>query len=175
MFEPERIPTNKPIIVDESYASPETAALHEEGYEEALVARVDSPKDHISMSSYGKSQAPQIHGYDPARTYPESTYPYTAPIYGSQPPAPASSTAPVYHNATQLTPMAYPSNQVRPPFDDQAGPYLNVGSTPTPDVTSYNPQKGTTGTKVFVYISSMYELLTSSTPIFFLIFGQRKC
>jgi len=71
--------------------------------------------------------------------------------------------------------MPYSSNQVRPPFDDQAGPYLNVGSTPTPDVTSYNPQKGTTGTKVYVYISSMYELLTSSTPIFFLMFGQRKC
>lgn len=114
-------------------------------------------------------------GYDPSRTYPENSYPFAAPIYGSQPSAPSSTPAPVYHHATQLTPMAYNSNQVRPPFDDQAGPYLNVGPTPPPEVTSWTPQKGTRDTKIFVYISSLYELATGSAPLFFLMFGHRKC
>ncbi|KAH8771443.1 hypothetical protein BGZ57DRAFT_432187 [Hyaloscypha finlandica] len=45
---------NRPIILDESYPSPDTAALHEEGYEGALVARADSSERILSMSSYGK-------------------------------------------------------------------------------------------------------------------------
>jgi hypothetical protein len=41
-----------------STASPDSAALHEEGYEGALVARANSSRDHLSMSIYGKSQPP---------------------------------------------------------------------------------------------------------------------
>lgn len=52
--------SKRPIILDDSYASPETVALHEEGYEGALVARADSPR--ILMSAYGKPPPPQIHG-----------------------------------------------------------------------------------------------------------------
>jgi hypothetical protein len=63
LSQPEHFSRSRPIILDESYASPETAALHEEGYEEgALVARADSPRDHLSMSTYGKPQPPQIQG-----------------------------------------------------------------------------------------------------------------
>jgi hypothetical protein len=62
LFEPEHLSRSRPIILDESCASPETAALHEEGYEGALVARAESPRDHLSMSTYGKSQPPQIQG-----------------------------------------------------------------------------------------------------------------
>jgi hypothetical protein len=64
LFQPEHLSSNRPIILDESYPSPETAALHEEGYEGALVARVDSPKQLLSMSAYGKPQPAQIHGKD---------------------------------------------------------------------------------------------------------------
>lgn len=70
--------------------------------------------------------------------------------------------------------MAYNSNQVRTPYDEQAGPYLNVGSTPIPEVTSFQPTSGKWNSKVYVYITSLYELLTSNTPVFFLMFGQRK-
>ncbi|KAE8443489.1 hypothetical protein EG329_001801 [Mollisiaceae sp. DMI_Dod_QoI] len=126
------------------------------------------------MSAYGKSQPPQLHGYGSGQTYPETTFPYSSPSFGSQPSGPASTTAPVYQNATQLT-MAYPSNQVRPSYDDQAGPYLNVGSTPIPEVTSFTPTRGTQNTKVYVYITSLYELMTANAPVFFLMFGNRKC
>ncbi|KUJ16410.1 uncharacterized protein LY89DRAFT_749018 [Mollisia scopiformis] len=164
--------SKRPIILDDSYASPETAALHEEAYEGALVAREDSPKGLLSMSAYGKAQPPHLHGYDSSRTYPE-TFQYAAPNFGSQSSGPASTTAPVFQNA-QLT-MAYPSNQVRPTYEDQAGPYLNVGSTPMPEVTSYTPSRGSRDTKVYVYINSPYELLTANIPSFFLVFGNRKC
>ncbi|KAL5325771.1 hypothetical protein ACEPPN_006904 [Leptodophora sp. 'Broadleaf-Isolate-01'] len=126
------------------------------------------------MSAYGKPQPPQLHGYDPGRSYPENSFPYAAPSYGSQPPGPASTTAPVYQTAPQLTPMAYPSNQVRAPYDDQSGPYLNVGTT-VPEITSFAPQRGTSGAKIYVYITSLYELITETAPVFSLMFGQRKC
>ncbi|RQM05182.1 hypothetical protein DH86_00003181 [Scytalidium sp. 3C] len=59
---PEHFSGGGPIILDESYASPESAALHEVGYEGALVAQADSPRDLIPMSAYGKPQPPsQIH------------------------------------------------------------------------------------------------------------------
>lgn len=51
---------------------------------------------------------------------------------------------------------------------------MNVGSTPTPEVTSYVPSRGPGGTKLFVYITSLYELMTTNEPVFFLMFGQRK-
>ena len=155
------------------------------------MARADSPTDLISMSAYRKSQPPQLHGqlrcgscfpkiltkqigYDPGRTYPESSFPFVAPTYGSQPPVPSPTTAPAFQNAAQMTQMVYASNPNRPSYDEQSGPYLNVGSTPIPEVTNFAPSRGPGGTKLFVYITSLYELLTTNEPVFFLAFGQRK-
>lgn len=73
-----------------------------------------------------------------------------------------------------MTQMAFPSNQGKGAYDDQSGPYLNVGSTPVPQVIAYNPSRGTRGTKVFVDITSLYELQTTNTPMFFLLFGRHK-
>jgi len=61
-LQPEPLSSHRPIILDESYASPESAAFHEAGYEGALVARVDSPNDLLSMSAYGKPANTQSHG-----------------------------------------------------------------------------------------------------------------
>lgn len=58
----EHLSSGRPIIIDETYPSPETTALHEGGYEGALVPRADSPTDILSMSAYGKPQPPQLHG-----------------------------------------------------------------------------------------------------------------
>ncbi|KAG0652700.1 hypothetical protein D0Z07_0285 [Hyphodiscus hymeniophilus] len=174
-LQPGHLSSNRPIILDESYESPETAALHEEGYEGALVTRADSPTDLISMSAYGKPQPPQLHGYDSGRTYPQSSFPFLAPTYGSQPPVPSPATAPVFQNAPQMAQILYASNPDRPSYDEQSGPYLNVGSTPTPEVTSYAPARGPGGTKIFVNITSLYELMTTNEPAFFLAFGHRRC
>lgn len=115
-----------------------------------------------------------IHaGYDSGRPYPES-FSYAAPDFESQSSGPPSTTTPVYQNAPPLT-MAYPSNQGRTSYEDQAGPYLNVGSTPIPKVTSFTPTRGSRDTRVYVYITSLYELMTASAPVFCLMFGSRKC
>lgn len=110
-----------------------------------------------------------------ARSYSENSFPYApAPSYGSQP-GPSPSSTPGFPSHTQLTPMAYPSPHGRATFEDQSAPYLNVGSTPNLQVTSYSPTRGSGNTKIYVYITSLYELLTNSTPVFFLTFGQHKC
>lgn len=124
------------------------------------------------MSAYGKPQPPQLHGYDPGRTYPESSFPFVAPTYVSQPPVPSPTTVPAFQNAAQMTQMVYAPNQNRPSYE-QSGPYLNVGSN-APEVASFTPLRGPEGTKLFVYITSLYELLTTNEPVFFLKFGQQK-
>lgn len=124
------------------------------------------------MSAYGKSQPPSLHAFDSTRSFPESSYPFVQPAYGSQASVTSSTPAPVYHTAAQ---MAFPSNQGRGAYDDQSGPYLNVGSTPIPQLLSYAPASGSRGTKVIVTITSLYELQTTNTPMFFLLFGRQKC
>ncbi|KAG4429496.1 hypothetical protein IFR05_015024, partial [Cadophora sp. M221] len=165
---------NRPVILDDSNASPETAAFHEEEYERGLVARADSPEDLLPMFAYGNPQLPQLPGYNSEQSYPENPFPYAAPSYGSQPPGSASTTALVYQTATQLTPMPYAPNQVHAPYDDQSGPYLNVGTT-VPEITSFAPQRGTSGTKIYVNITALYEMMTETAPGFSLMFGHRKC
>ncbi len=71
--------------------------------------------------------------------------------------------------------MPYAQNQPRPGYDDQAGPYLNVGSTPEPTITSWNPPRGNRDTKFQVCFSTLYPLMTANAPVFFVMFGQRKC
>jgi hypothetical protein len=115
-----------------------------------------------------------IKGFDSSRSFSEPGFSYAAaPPFASQPPA-ASSNSSQYQNATQLTHMTY-SGVGRTQYDDQAGPYLNVGSTPIPQITSYQPSRGTTSTPIYVLISSLYELLSANVPTFYLMFGSRKC
>jgi hypothetical protein len=143
------------------------------------------------MSAYGKQPLPQLHGqsakktedvprpvlmnagFDAGRPFPDNSFPYLSANYGSQPPVP-SSTAPSFPNIP-ISPMGYAADQPRTSYDDQAGPYLSVGSTPTPEVTSYSPSRGAPGTKMFVCITTLYELITTNSPAFSLMFGQRKC
>lgn len=112
-------------------------------------------------------------GYDSGRSYPEGTFAYPAPIYG-QSSATSSTPSPAFPNVTPSTQMAYPPNQPRTPYDEQAGPYLNVGSIPTPAVKDFSPHRGTRGTKFQVTVTTLYELLTSNEPMFFVVFGQTK-
>jgi hypothetical protein len=73
--------------------------------------------------------------------------------------------------------MANHANQTRGGYDEQAGPYLNKGSIPVPDITSWTPSRGTRDTIFHVYFTTLYPLLTVTAyvPTFFLMFGQRKC
>ncbi|KAH8809122.1 hypothetical protein F5884DRAFT_674342, partial [Xylogone sp. PMI_703] len=175
-LKPEHHTGCSPIILDESYASPETAALHEVGYEGALVAQADSPRALFPMSAYGKPQPSQIHGFEIGRQYPESSFPFAAPPYGSQSSGQSTVSAPVYQNVPQMTSMAYQPSQPRPSssYENQSGPYLNAASTPVPEVSTYSPSEGPEGTKFHAYIS-LYDLTSANIPLFYLGFGNSKC
>lgn len=112
--------------------------------------------------------------FNPGRPYPGSAFSFVPLAYGSQSSVSASVAAPVYHSTTHMNQMNYPSNQVKATYEDQTGPYLNVGSTPIPQVIAYSPSRGSRGTKVSVDITSLYELQTTNTPIFYLLFGRHK-
>jgi len=68
-LQPKRLSSNRPIILDECYASPEIALLHEEGYEGSLEARAD-PSEGIpptmsepspSIPAHLESNSPTYH------------------------------------------------------------------------------------------------------------------
>ncbi len=163
------------------------------------MARADSPSGFLPMSAYGKPPL-QTHGqllprimfcqpifsevfalfilrltaplgFDMSRSFSESYA--AAPIFAPQPPVTAVNSQ-SYQNVPLITAMDY-VGQSRVPYDDQSGPYLNVGATPIPQVTSYRPSRGSKGTTMEVYISSLYDLATSNVPTFFLMFASRKC
>jgi hypothetical protein len=138
-----------------------------------------NPSRQTSMVSFFRDmpmydRADHGPAFDSSRSFSESAFSFVQPTYGSQPSVSSSVAAPSFLPAAQMNHMAYPSNQGKGAYDDQSGPYLNVGSTPVPQVIAYNPARGARGTKVFVDITSLYELQTTNTPIFFLLFGRHK-
>lgn len=144
------------------------------------------------MSAYGKAPPSQIHGngrllqrtccgneltvgsgYDSDRSFSEGTYAFPPPIYG-QVSSHTSASSPSFPEAASMAQIPYSSSQPRASYEDPTGPYLSVGSTPTPVIKTYAPQRGTGGMKMQVAISTIYELLTSSEPVFSLSFGHTK-
>jgi hypothetical protein len=110
-------------------------------------------------------------GFDPNRSLSDSYI--SVPSYASQALV-SSVNMPVYQNVPIITTMEY-IGQSRVAYDDQAGPYLNVGSTPIPQITSWQPMRGSKGTQMEIYISSLYDLAMSTVPTFFLMFASQKC
>ncbi|KAI9172561.1 hypothetical protein HJFPF1_02067 [Paramyrothecium foliicola] len=160
LFEPDYHP-ERPIIVgvDDRLESPETITLR---YEEAARAanggdpRGDSPPTLLEMAAYSKSQLPSMHGYESAR-YSDTGYDQ----YQAQ----------AFQNAAtdkfaQLNQQSFASNNA-------VASYMTTG----PTVLSLQPTSGMFGTKVFVKLSSHYDIfsLVSPMPYFFLVFGSHKC
>ncbi|KFZ11532.1 hypothetical protein V502_07502 [Pseudogymnoascus sp. VKM F-4520 (FW-2644)] len=165
-----------PVIVDEAYESPETVTLR---YEEACaggsLGRSDSLAGFLPMSAYGKPPPPHLQGFDTNRSFSDPAYAYpAAPQHASQPPPHASP----FQNAPEMAQVSYGSHATRGSYDEQAGSYAPFNSNPTPAsirVTSRQPPRGLPGSKLDVYVSSVYELMTTSLESVSLMFGQQKC
>lgn len=77
--------------------------------------------------------------------------------------------------------VSYGSHATRGSYDEQqqqAGSYAPFNSNPTPAsirVTSRHPPRGLPGSKLDIYVASVYELMTTSLESIFLMFGQQKC
>ncbi|KFY63109.1 hypothetical protein V496_04186 [Pseudogymnoascus sp. VKM F-4515 (FW-2607)] len=165
-----------PVIVDEAYESPETVTLR---YEEACaggsIGRSDSLSGFLPMSAFGKPPPPHLQGFDTNRSFSDPSYAYpAAPQHASQPPPHASP----FQNATEMAQVSYGSHATRGSYDEQAGSYASFNSNPTPAsirVTSRQPPRGLPGSKLDVYIASVYELMTTNLESIFLMFGQQRC
>ncbi|KAL4803511.1 hypothetical protein BDV18DRAFT_42005 [Aspergillus unguis] len=60
-------------------------------------------------------------------------------------------------------------------YEEAQSPMLNADSRQLPEVTSYTPQRGYEGTRVFVSIESPYDLHTTSYATLYVVFGTKKC
>ena len=98
---------------------------------------------------------------------------YDAPRY-SQPPYDQYSTQPF--PATQQAEKFAHLNQQAFASNNAVGGSIGPYTAPGPAVLSCQPTSGVFGTKVFLKISSQYDLFSLSTvPYFFLQFGSEKC
>ncbi|KAF4982224.1 hypothetical protein FZEAL_2108 [Fusarium zealandicum] len=163
LFEPDYHP-QKPIIVgvDDRLESPDTLTLR---YEEAARAanggdpRGDSPPRLLEMATYTKAQLPSMHaGYDATR-YQDAAY--------EQYPTQSFPTQQQTDKFAHLNQQSFASNNAA------VAQYMPSG----PTVLSCQPTTGMFGTKVFVKVSSQYDLFSLSTPmpIFSLLFGSERC
>lgn len=72
--------------------------------------------------------------------------------------------------------MAYADHAGRAHYANHAGSYLDVSTTDIPQVSSFSPHRGPGGsTRILVYFSTLYDLMTGNEPVCFLMFGTRKC
>ncbi|KAF4472197.1 transcriptional regulator Medusa [Fusarium albosuccineum] len=154
----------EPIIVgvDDRLESPDTLTLR---YEEAARAanggdpRGDSPPRFLEMATYTKAQLPSMHaGYD-ANRYQDAGY--------EQYPAQSFPTQQQTDKFAQLNQQSFASNNAA------VAQYM----APGPTVLSCQPTTGMFGTKVFIKVSSQYDLFSLSSPMpsWILQFGSERC
>ncbi|RMJ10842.1 hypothetical protein BHE90_013252 [Fusarium euwallaceae] len=163
LFEPDYHPQKTIIVgVDDRLESPDTLTLR---YEEAARAanggdpRGDSPPRLLEMATYTKAQLPSMHaGYDSTRYQDASYEQYQAQSFPTQQQT---------EKFAQLNQQNFASNNAAVPQ------YMPAG----PTVLSCQPTTGMVGTKIFIKLSSQYDLfsLSSPMPIWFLLFGSEKC
>ncbi|KAI9770906.1 MAG: hypothetical protein M1840_002610 [Geoglossum simile] len=67
------------------------------------------------------------------------------------------------------------SYQGRPPYDGQPSAYIDMRTPPIPEIKSFSPDKGSEGIKIYVCISSIYEIASLPSLSFPLMFGSRRC
>ncbi|KAH7171313.1 hypothetical protein EDB81DRAFT_195561 [Dactylonectria macrodidyma] len=158
LFEPD-YHTQKPIIVglDDRLESPETITLRFEEVARAANGgdpRGDSPPQLLEMATYSKAQLPSMHAYDSPRYQEPSYEQYPAQTFPSQ----------QTEKFAQLNQQSFASNNG-----------TVTGYMPSPStILSYQPTSGAFGTKVYVKVSSQYDVLSMSA-FFSLLFGTEKC
>ena len=65
--------------------------------------------------------------------------------------------------------------QARAPYHEPQSAFIDLRPRPIPEITSYTPSGGPQGTKIFIYLHSVYELDTPPSLNFCLMFGSRRC
>ncbi|ODH15727.1 hypothetical protein ACO22_06408 [Paracoccidioides brasiliensis] len=163
-----------PLIFDESldFSDPEESGFVG-AFSDSLLAKSEGL---LSMSAYEKSPQVDLLDYDATRAYHDAAgfSSYAQPPY-----------------VTHLFPSALESHTIPDddgvhyvigdgsceshPFDVPRTPVLDLGSRQLPEVTSYSPLTGHEGSKLSVYLHSLYDLLSPAPTSFSLLFGSERC
>ncbi|KAE8144457.1 hypothetical protein BDV25DRAFT_145605 [Aspergillus avenaceus] len=169
-FDPE---FQTPLILDESLDLSDTEESRFIGsLSDGLLAKSDPI---LSMSTFQKPPQAALLDYESARSVQDGA------SYSSFGQAPYVTTpmvpSPMADHASQISDcVPYMGNQeYASSYEDSRSPMLGSESRGLPEVVSYNPQRGSEGTRVFVQIESPYDLHTSSYATLYLVFGSKKC
>ncbi|KAI9668959.1 MAG: hypothetical protein M1817_005182 [Caeruleum heppii] len=160
----------RPVIVDETFSSPEVAGYHLDGdSENDLLAGADFAL--LSMSEHGKALSNNISGYPSTRSFEDEAYDFAQPPF-------------VSHHQFPFTELRHASSDVLP---ESVSPYEALTSSNEqlqsdtyvprflPRVYSYGPAEGFEGTRIHVNILATYDLTTHPFLAFSLMFGSQRC
>ncbi|KAI9841983.1 MAG: hypothetical protein M1837_007549 [Sclerophora amabilis] len=170
-----------PLILDESYTSSETAALHYGvAYDGGIVLGDDFRAALLSMPDNGKSSFNYPSDYSISRsTHPQAqaqAATYAVSPYALQNPF-ATLENPQEQHGHSLPDIAGPPYHAPTSYDHQehglAGP--SAYSTPLLVVDRFGPSEGFQGTKIHVYLHSPYDIMSAPGTTVYLCFGSRGC
>lgn len=130
----------------------------------------------LSMSTFQKAPQSSLLDYDPTRALQDHvSYPaYGQPPYVTQLLSPSMES----HVSQESEGLPYMTDQgfAGPvPLEQSRSSIFGFHNRQVLEVTSYSPQRGCEGTRVFVHVRSPYDLRTPSCTAFFLSFGSKKC
>ncbi|PGH08531.1 hypothetical protein AJ80_07851, partial [Polytolypa hystricis UAMH7299] len=164
-----------PLIFDESldFSDPEESRFVG-AFSDGLYAKSGGL---FSMSTYEKSPQVDLLDYDNTRTLHDTAAfsAYAQPPYVTHlfPSTLESTSLPDDDSVHFATNHDYSAT---PPFDFPHSPSLDVDFQHLPEVASFSPPSGPEGTKLSVYLQSVYDLLAPpNSPSFALLLGSERC
>ncbi|KAL8935381.1 MAG: hypothetical protein Q9216_005455 [Gyalolechia sp. 2 TL-2023] len=178
-----------PVIIDESYELAETESLHSDwAYRGILPHQAASQAALLSMSGYGKFAA---HGVDGYVTDSRIQADGTGSVYSEYHFLRDTGYAPRGHESVsghsiQTSQGSYEQkaeqlNFASTYYNPAAGysstqvPYPESNTRTTPMVTSWNPEIGSQGTPLYIYIDSEEDLALPTSLKFSLVFAAQEC
>ncbi|KAH1942445.1 hypothetical protein KXW40_003784 [Aspergillus fumigatus] len=163
-----------PLILDESldFSDPEESRFAG-AFSDGLLAKSEP---FLSMSTFQKPPSAALLDYDSARSLHNGA---SYSTYGQTPYVTATSLvpSPMADQASQISDCGpyLPNQEYASSYEESRSPMLGAESRQLPEVVSYNPQRGSEGTRVFVQIQCPHDLHSSPYATLYLVFGSKKC
>ncbi|KAG2007768.1 hypothetical protein GB937_008267 [Aspergillus fischeri] len=163
-----------PLILDESldFSDPEESRFAG-AFSDGLLAKSEP---FLSMSTFQKPPSAALLDYESARSLHNGA---SYSTYGQTPYVTATSLvpSPMADQASQISDCGpyLPNQEYASSYEESRSPMLGAESRQLPEVISYNPQRGSEGTRVFVQIQCPQDLHSSPYATLYLAFGSKKC
>lgn len=121
--------------------------------------------DRLTLSDYDSARS--LHNGASYSTYGQTPYVTATSLVPS----------PMADQASQISDCGpyLPNQEYASSYEESRSPMLGAESRQLPEVVSYNPQRGSEGTRVFVQIQCPHDLHSSPYATLYLVFGSKKC